>query len=310
MIRGLILSLALASPAGAFELAWPIACALGQTCHIQHYLDHDTGPGAQDFTCGSLSYDGHDGTDIALPNRAAMEAGVNVLAAAPGTVLGTRDDIADFAPVIAGKECGNGVLVADGEGWQTQYCHMKQGSVVVRPGDILSTGSVLGQVGQSGAAEFPHLHLTVRHNGKPVDPFAPDQTACGTTATQGLWTAALPYQPGGIQAAGFATEVPTFTAIEAGLPATPIAANAPALVLWAEVYGARAGDSLTFAVTGPDGSTVLQDTAALTRTQDLLFRATGRKLHAALPSGTYLGNIRLLRQGTEVHRTTVQVSVP
>ena len=186
---------------------------------------------------------------------------------------------------------------------------MKQGSVVVHPGDTVTTGSVLGQVGQSGDAEFPHLHLTVRHNGQPVDPFAPDQPSCGSTATQGLWSTALPYQPGGIQAAGFATEIPSFAAIQAGLPATPLATTAPALVLWAEVYGARAGDSLAFAITAPDGATFLQDSADLTRTQDLLFRATGRKLHAALPAGTYLGTIRLMRKGAEVDRTTTQVSV-
>jgi hypothetical protein len=83
--------LALALPAGAFaqtdfRLAWPAACTLGETCHIQQYYDHDAGPKAADFTCGTLSYDGHDGTDIALPTRAAMTAGVEVLASAPGTV--------------------------------------------------------------------------------------------------------------------------------------------------------------------------------------------------------------------------------
>ena len=87
------------------------------------------GPAATDFTCGPLSYDGHDGTDIALPTRAAMAEGVAVLAAAPGTVTGIRDGIADFAPVIQGKECGNGVVIDHGAGWVTQYCHLRQGSV-------------------------------------------------------------------------------------------------------------------------------------------------------------------------------------
>ena len=39
------LTLALAPPAGAFELAWPVDCRLGDTCHIQHYVDRDPGPG-------------------------------------------------------------------------------------------------------------------------------------------------------------------------------------------------------------------------------------------------------------------------
>ncbi len=310
MIRALILTLALASPAGAFELAWPVDCTLGKTCHIQHYVDRDPGPGTKDFTCGTLTYDGHDGTDIALPNAAAMAEGVNVLAAVPGTVLGTRDGIADFVPFVPGKECGNGVIVDDGAGWQTQYCHMKQGSVVVRKGDRIDTGTILGQVGQSGNADFPHLHLTVRHNGQPVDPFAPEQTACGATNDKGLWSTALPYQPGGFLAAGFATEVPTFDAIRAGLPAPVIPADAPALVIWAEVFGGRAGDTLAFSVAAPDGTGFIDGSADLTRTQDQLFRALGKKLRATLPSGAYIGTVILMRRGAEVDKITTQVTIP
>ncbi len=315
MIRGLLLTLALASPAGAFVLApfklnWPMDCTLGETCYIQHYVDRDPGPGTRDFTCGTLTYDGHDGTDIALPNAAAMAQGVNVLAAAPGTVLGTRDGIADFVPMVPGKECGNGVIVDDSGGWQTQYCHMKQGSVAVRKGDKVNTGTPLGQVGQSGAAEFPHLHLTVRHNGQPVDPFAPDQTTCGPTASPGLWATALPYEAGGFLAAGFATEVPTFDAIRAGLPTPTIQPDAPALVIWAEVFGGRAGDSLTFSATAPDGSVMIEGNADLTRTQDQLFRALGKKLHAALSSGAYVGTVTLMRNGAAVDKISTQVTVP
>ena len=49
MIKALTLSLALASPAGAFELAFPLACDLGKTCYIQQYADHDPSAGADDF---------------------------------------------------------------------------------------------------------------------------------------------------------------------------------------------------------------------------------------------------------------------
>ncbi len=84
MLRALApLLMALAPPAGAFDLAFPAGCTLGQDCYIQQYHDHDPGPEATDYTCGPLSYDGHDGTDIALPTRAAMAAGVAVLAAPP-----------------------------------------------------------------------------------------------------------------------------------------------------------------------------------------------------------------------------------
>lgn len=348
MLRHLILILALASPAGAFDfahppqpptatesvtllqpkptptgtvwlaqltspsfrLAWPVDCTLGQTCHIQHYVDRDPGPGQRDFTCGTLSYDGHDGTDIALPNRAAMEAGVNVLAAVPGKVLGIRDGVADFVPFEPGKDCGNGVLVDDGDGWQTQYCHMKQGSVVVKKGDQVTVGTPLGLVGQSGNADFPHLHLSVRQNGQAIDPFAPDATTCDGPTTPGLWSTLLPYEPGGFLAAGFSTQIPSFDAIKAGLPTEPLSPNAPAIVLWAEVFGGRAGDVMAFSIRAPDGSTFLDTTATLTKTQDQLFRASGKKLRVAPAAGIYAGDVRLIRQGVEVDRIATEVAVP
>lgn len=310
MIKRLLLTLALATPAGAFELQWPVACVLGETCHIQHYVDRDPSPGTADFTCGTLTYDGHDGTDIALPNRAAMAAGVSVTAAAPGTVLGTRDGIADFVPPISGKECGNGVIVDDGAGWQTQYCHLKQGSVAVRKGDRIAVGTLLGEVGQSGAAEFPHLHLTVRHNGQPVDPFAPDEPRCGRQFGPGLWASQPPYEAGGFQAAGFAADLPSFDAIKAGLPTVPLAPDAPALVLWAEIFGGRAGDEVAFSVTDPNGEVILTQTTSLDRTQDLLFRAFGTRAKGRWPSGVYRGTVILTRGGQEIDRTTTQVTVP
>ncbi|MDP1578512.1 MAG: M23 family metallopeptidase, partial [Cypionkella sp.] len=252
MIKALTLSMALAFPAGAFELAFPADCRLGDTCYIQQYVDHDPGPSAQDFTCGPLSYEGHDGTDIALPSRAAMFAGVNVLAAGAGTVKGLRDGIADFAPVVADKECGNGVLVDHGGGWETQYCHMKQGSVRVQVGDAVVPGSVLGQIGQSGMAEFPHLHLSVRHNGAELDPFAPDSlTSCGAPGP-GLWGEPLAYQPGGLLSLGISAAIPDYPAVKAGLASPDLPKDAPALVVWAFLFGAQAGDAILFRLTGPD----------------------------------------------------------
>ena len=92
-MRPALLALGLLAPAsaGAFELQFPVACMPGQNCHIQHLPDRDPGPERRDFACGTLTYDGHDGTDIALPSLSAMEAGVDVLAAADGVVRGARD---------------------------------------------------------------------------------------------------------------------------------------------------------------------------------------------------------------------------
>ncbi|MEO5613558.1 MAG: M23 family metallopeptidase, partial [Cypionkella sp.] len=289
MIKALTFSLALAFPAGAFELAFPVDCRLGDTCYIQQYVDHDPGPSAQDFTCGPLSYQGHDGTDIALASRAAMFAGVNVLAAGAGTVKGIRDGVADFAAPVADRECGNGVLVDHGGGWETQYCHMKQGSVRVKAGDDVLPGSVLGQIGQSGLAAFPHLHLSVRHNGAELDPFAPDTlTSCGAPGP-GLWDQPFAYQPGGLLDIGISAGIPDYPAVKAGLASPDLPKDAPALVLWTFLFGAQPGDAILFRLTGPEGD-ILTERSVLEKTQAQSFRAVGRKLKTAeWPAGRYQG---------------------
>ena len=315
--RAAALTLALASPAGAFDFALPVDCTLGAECHIQNYFDRDPGPGTADIGCGNLTYDGHDGTDFALPTLAAMQAGVDVLAAAPGTVRGIRDGMPDIAisdpsaPPLDGRDCGNGIAIDHGDGWETQYCHMKQGSIAVKPGDRVETGQPLGQIGLSGNTEFPHLHLTIRKDGTERDPFAPEATtACGTLPPDTLWQQPIAYDPFGFTAAGFATAIPEFAAIKAGLPSpATLPTDAPALVLWVSYFGPREGDALTLSITGPQGDVITQ-TIAIDRTQAIAFRAIGKRLPATgWPAGTYSGTATLTRQGTELGRQSVTLTV-
>ena len=308
MIRSVLFSLALASPAGAFELALPVDCKLGETCFIQQTADHDPGPGARDFTCGPLSYDGHDGTDFALPDQAAMLAGVAVLAAAAGTVAAIREGVPDAAPFPPGQDCGNGLILRHEGGWQTQYCHLRDGSLAVHLGQRVAAGAPLGLVGQSGNADFPHLHLTLRRDTGWTDPFAPGAVGCGGE-TRGLWQPPLAVAPGGIASAGLAAEIPSFDAIKAGLPATPLPADAAAVVIWVQVFGGRAGDAILFTLTGPKGD-LLTERVALDRTQARLFRAVGKRLRAATwPDGPYTGTARLMRGATEIDRITAETTL-
>ena len=304
-----------AFPVWALDLALPVDCALGETCYIQQYFDHDPSTAWGDFTCGTLAYDGHDGTDFAVPTRAAMESGVAVLAAAPGTVAGIRDGVEDFAPKVAGKECGNGVGGDQGGGWQTQDCHMRMGSVRVAVGDAVDIGTPLGLIGQSGMAEFPHMHLAVRKDGVEVDPFAPTATnscdlARADTARDDLWLPEVTYQAGGVIGAGFSTEVPEFDAIKSGL-GSPITlpANSPALVLWVYMFGAQAGDAVLFEIVGPEGSIITERTA-LEKPQALLFRAVGRKMRGdGWPAGVYRGTARLMRGAKELSAVAVTLTI-
>lgn len=304
-----------APPLGATEapiLHFPVDCTLGEDCFIQQYPDRDPGPGSTDFTCGPMSYDGHKGTDIRLTDDAAVMAGVAVLAAAPGVVVGTRDGEADIrqntanAPDVRGRECGNGVLVRDKNGWAVQYCHLRRGSVQVRTGQAVETGDVLGQVGLSGQTDFPHVHITVRnHVGTVIDPFdtRPQNALCTFRDTKSLWAenARVGYVPGGALDAGFLDRVPDYAEIRAGLPPNPsMPSTAPALVLWAHFYGPRRGDTIRLTVTGPGGEVVATGSHVMPKTRATQFRAVGRKSRTPWSAGTYTGKADLIRDGSVI----------
>jgi hypothetical protein len=315
-VRCATLLVALAAPvaAGAFSLEWPVGCIPGEDCYIQQYADHNPGPGARDFLCGTLSYDGHDGTDVALPTLADMARGVPVLAAAAGEVTGVRDGMPDVvmtdpaAPDLAGRDCGNGVVLRHTDGWETQYCHLRQGSVAVVPGERVEVGDVLGMVGLSGMTEFPHLHLSVRREGVAVDPFAPAGTpACGTVPAT-LWADPPQTPPGGILANGFSDRVPDYAAIKGGDPFPPPGRES-ALVLWGYLFGGRRGDIMEITISGPAGE-VIDHTALIVETQALFFRAAGRRApDGGWPIGDYEGTIRLERGGKTIDAASLSVTI-
>ncbi len=316
-----LIALAAPSAAGAFLISPPIDCDLGETCHIQNYVDRDPGPGAADFTCGPLTYDGHKGTDFALPSLSEMRAGVDVIAAAPGTVLALRDGMPDIAandpaaPDLGGRDCGNGVLIDHGGGWQTQYCHMKRGSIAVTKGQRVTKGAVLGKVGLSGRTEFPHAHLSVRQDGAILDPFAPapGPVSCdGRTGGTPLWEDPLTYRAGGLISVGITTSIPEYDRLKEGL-STPEAlpVDAPALVVWGYAFGGQSGDRVILTLNGPDGQ-ILNHAATLDRNQAQFFRAAGKRCcggPAQWRTGIYSGAVVLMRAGRELDRRAVDIRI-
>ena len=243
-----LLALVAGGAAQALELEIPVDCEIGGGCYIQSYPDRDPGPAATDYTCNPLSYDGHKGVDFRTPTLAAMKAGVDILAAAPGTVLGARDGEPDTGVdgMTEGRDCGNGVTIDHGDGWVTQYCHMARGSVTVRAGDAVAAGDVIGRMGFSGRTEFPHLHLSVRKDGVPVDPFdaRANSENCALTDDASLWSPAaqaqVTYKPGGAVDAGFTAEAPTLANIRLGNIYEDPGAQAPILAFWARfLWGAQ-----------------------------------------------------------------------
>jgi murein DD-endopeptidase MepM/ murein hydrolase activator NlpD len=301
--------LAAASPAPAPHprLAWPVGCSLGQTCAIQNYPDDDPGPGARDYACHGRTYDKHDGTDIRLTSMALEHRGVNVLAAAPGTVLRTRDDVPDVSirdlppGAVTGVECGNGLVVDHGGGWETQYCHMRRGSLVVRPGDHVRAGAVLGKVGLSGNTEFPHLHLTVRKDGKAVDPFAYGAAAGACRGGQSLWRTTPAYREGAVLVAGFASGPVRMEDVqENGADLQPRPGRTTPIVAFVQAIGLERGDVQRLILIGPDGNAMADNRAEPLdhdKAQQLLFAGRGRVPPGGWPAGEYRAAYSVTRNG-------------
>ena len=301
-----ITALSAAAPAAADPplLSLPIDCTLGQTCYVEDYVDADPGPGQRDYTCGLKSRDDHRGTDIVLVSFEAMATGVDVLAAAPGTVAATRDGMDDIAvtdetrATIEGRECGNAVRIDHGGGWQTLYCHMARGSIAVQSGQQVAAGDVLGRVGLSGLTNVPHVHLGVLKDGAVIDPFNPEnRDTCGVNAGNGLWQDAPDYDRAGLFTAGFSDGVPTLDDVKSGAARLRNATPDTPLVLYGHAFYAKPGDVLTLTASGPEGE-VFAHAVTLDDPQAQLFRAYGRRApQAGWPAGDYRGYVHLTREG-------------
>ncbi len=302
------------------QLQFPLSCALGQDCFFVNYVDVDASDKAVDFTCGPRTYDDHQGTDIGLKDRVSMEKGVDVMAAAPGTVLRVRDEIEDKQPsademasmLAANKGCGNGILVDNGDGWQTIYCHLKQGSTAVKTGQTIKAGDKIAQAGQSGAAEFPHLHLGVFFEGHTIDPFSGfHSTPSCKNSRKPLWAKDIPYSPVSLYAAGFTSNAPDFEAlkINSSTPDT-LPTAAPALVFWTGLYGVIQGDEIKIEIRDPAGEIFASRESMQDKTRARQFYYIGRRTpKEGLSSGTYTGKLSWKRgeeERTIEKRITIQ----
>ena len=101
----------------------------------------------------------HTGIDLAVP------LGTPVFAAADGVVLQAQP-MTDAGGNLVGY--GNYVVIQHLAGLQTLYGHLL--SSVVKPGDMVTRGQLIGLVGSTGNSTGPHTHFEVRIDNTPVDP--------------------------------------------------------------------------------------------------------------------------------------------
>ena len=306
---------AVAQSRGPIELDAPLICPERVNCMIQQFVDVDPGKGARDFTCGSATYNGHKGTDFRVLRLTDIERGIRVVASAPGRVIGVRNSVPDRLmrtaadrATVKGGECGNGVRIDHGNGWVTQYCHLRKDSVVVKRDDWVERGQKLGFVGYSGAAAFAHVHLSVEKNGNVIDPFTGLKTnnACGVEEVRSLWSGKFSetyaYRAGQIVDTGFADRVPKRVDIAKGRydkerPGT----KSPALVGWGWAINLRAGDQISVALSLPSGRIMAEHDEIMNRNKAEYLISVGKRLKATQwPTGAYRVTVRIIRDNRKL----------
>ena len=94
----------------------------------------------------------HEGLDF------AASKGTDVFATGDGKV------------VVAGREAGYGncVDIEHGYNYLTRYAHLSE--ILVKPGEEVKRGQLIGKVGSTGKSTGPHLHYEVRYKDVPQNP--------------------------------------------------------------------------------------------------------------------------------------------
>lgn len=123
------------------KLPWPAAGPLGSTFGRQEHPRFHT-----------VTF--NRGIEIAAPE------GKDIVAVAEGSVI-----YADWF-----KGYGRLIILDHGGGYFTLYAHASE--FLIRPGESVSRGQVIGKVGDTGSLEGPLLYFELRHKGKPQDPLA------------------------------------------------------------------------------------------------------------------------------------------
>lgn len=98
--------------------------------------------------------------------RLALHAGIDFKAETGQPVKSTGSGKVTIAGPATGY--GNLVEVDHGQGITTRYGHLSR--ILVREGDTVATGDVIGRAGSTGRSTGPHVHYEVRRDSNPVDP--------------------------------------------------------------------------------------------------------------------------------------------
>lgn len=95
--------------------------------------------------------------------------GVDIHGTYTNAIYAAADGVVEFAGWNSGGY-GEMILINNGGGMKTRYAHSSK--LLVKKGDVVKRGQVIGMIGTTGRSTGPHLHFEVIINGKYQNPLA------------------------------------------------------------------------------------------------------------------------------------------
>lgn len=102
-----------------------------------------------------------------INNQPAFHAGIDFKGSIGDNITATADGVVKESGFDQGG-FGNYVIIRHGSGYETLFGHLNK--ALVKKGEAVRRGDVLGLMGNSGRSTGPHLHYEVHYQGKAVDP--------------------------------------------------------------------------------------------------------------------------------------------
>jgi len=93
--------------------------------------------------------------------------GIDIVADQGTPIRATADGVISRALRVS--DYGKTIDISHGYGYVTRYGHLSE--ILIRPGQSVHRGDVIGRVGSTGRSTGPHLHYEVFRDGRRVNPW-------------------------------------------------------------------------------------------------------------------------------------------
>lgn len=150
-----------------FSGLWFVGKA-GDTLNVNHHMAVEF----QHFGIDFIKVGGSSSRELWVGSGEKVEDyfgfGAEVCSPVDGKVLLVENSIRDneIGETDTKNPGGNYILIEANQDEFVFLAHFKRGSIMVSPGQMLASGQILGQCGNSGNSTAPHIHMHVQNSGK------------------------------------------------------------------------------------------------------------------------------------------------